>query len=657
MAKIPVTRFRATGLKKHQSVFLEHLYSVGEFHVDEEVFDGSSAVVSEFDLAQLDYLIGFLSKRNPGVAEGSLLTGGRLVFSEEDAKARADAFRPKLAGLVRSIEVAQETLVRAENEMKKLEEMRSALLPWKDYMGASGSLDGVDSYVGSVSPDLYEALQVAEADALFVMRQIGVAPDGSVLVSIAAYQSGRDQVRGLLGSGFAAAPFQKFKEIEGDSPAEKIASIDARIHSLEEDVVRANAVFLEADPYLEDAKILHEFTRFSADRDAVLGGVYSSEAVFVLEGWGAPDDVSALSKWSQKAFVGGVDVSLLGGDEVSADVVEPALVKNNWLVRPFEVLTNMFGAPTKKDIDPAPFMWIFYLIFFGICLSDVGYGLLLVLTGGGLLTFGTYDQDTRDTLKFIFMCGIAATLGGVALGGYFGMTIEQAPSFLVAPSGDRFIGQLLKPLEGSGPLDFLMFSLYVGMVQLLAGVLVEFYKKIQFGDYASAFLDSMAWFLFLVSLFGFALADQIGLPVEIMKWAAMGTAGVLVLTQGREQENILLKPLFGILGLYGVMNYVSDILSYSRLMALGLATGVIAFAMNTTAGVLFDMIGIPGISHLVAVVVLLFGHTLNFGLSMLGASIHSMRLQFIEFFGRFYTGGGELFKPFARKMNYLFFRS
>ena len=129
-----------------------------------------------------------------------------------------------------------------------------------------------------------------------------------------------------------------------------------------------------------------------------------------------------------------------------------------------------------------------------------------------------------------------------------------------------------------------------------------------------------------------------------------------MITQSRDQKNWLLKPIFGLLGLYNVTGYLSDLLSYSRIMALGLATGVIGYAMNLTAGIFGEMMPHPAIGAVVAVTIILFGHTLNFSLSLLGAFIHSGRLQFIEFFGKFYTSGGHPFTPFRRTNKYLFIK-
>jgi len=184
-------------------------------------------------------------------------------------------------------------------------------------------------------------------------------------------------------------------------------------------------------------------------------------------------------------------------------------------------------------------------------------------------------------------------------------------------------------------------------------------KGITNKDWGLAICDGFGWFytlvmmgIWIMSLQGIILPEQ----SEIIKWMLLGGVGFLVLTLGRKKKNPILKLLFGVLGLYGAMDFVSNILSYSRLMALGLATGIIGAAMNMTAQVLNEMV--PGIFGIIIMIgFMLFGHSLNFGLSSLGAYVHSLRLQFIEFFGIFYAGGGRIFRPFMRAKKYLLFRS
>ena len=218
-----------------------------------------------------------------------------------------------------------------------------------------------------------------------------------------------------------------------------------------------------------------------------------------------------------------------------------------------------------------------------------------------------------------------------------------------------FKGQILNPAAGSGPLIFLVLALVLGIVQVLIGKGIDGWWKIKQKQYLDAVLDSFLWIYFLLAIIGFGLASSGALiPLEyagILKWCVIGGVIAMILTQGRKQKGIPAKFGIGVLSLYGLVGYLGDILSYSRIMARGLGTGIIAFAMNIIAALAYDLI--PYVGIVVAIIVLILGHTMNLVLSALGAFIHSARLQFVEFFSKFMEGGGIGFKPFKRTCKYI----
>ena len=244
-------------------------------------------------------------------------------------------------------------------------------------------------------------------------------------------------------------------------------------------------------------------------------------------------------------------------------------------------------------------------------------------------------------------------VAGYFFGGYFGLTVEQAPGFMI--ENGAFKGQILNPAAGSGPLIFLVLALVLGIVQVLIGKAIDGWWKIKQKQYLDAVLDSFLWIYFLVAIMSYGLAASGALiPIEyagILKWCVLIGVAAMILTQGRKQKGIAGKVGIGVLSLYGLVGYLGDILSYSRIMALGLGTGIIAFAMNIIAALAYDLI--PYVGIVVAILVLIVGHTMNLVLSALGAFIHSARLQFVEFFSKFMEGGGVGFKPFKRTCKYI----
>lgn len=244
------------------------------------------------------------------------------------------------------------------------------------------------------------------------------------------------------------------------------------------------------------------------------------------------------------------------------------------------------------------------------------------------------------------------------------MTADQAPSFLTyqktLESGEvikAFRWQVITPAQGSGPLIFLILAAILGYIQVVFGVILDGYWKIVQRKFMDAIFDSFLWvyFLIVIMLFGVShmgifMADHAGTITYLVYFGV----GALILTQGRKQKNIILKFLSGVLSLYGLVGYFADVLSYSRLMALGLGTGIIGFAFNTIGGLVGN---IPIVGIVFAIIVILIGHLLNIAISTLGAFIHSSRLQFVEFFGKFMEGGGRSFTPFRKACKYILITS
>jgi V/A-type H+-transporting ATPase subunit I len=453
----------------------------------------------------------------------------------------------------------------------------------------------------------------------------------------------------------------EFDEFINQKPREIYRGLEREELHLQKTQENLQTKSVDLSVHLIDLRILYDYHSWGKKKNDLQHKILQTKNIFAFEAWMPERDFDHLGKWIADIFVGEVafeKASLEEGEEA------PVFIQNKTGLASYEPITEMFGTPGNKDIDPTSYLAPFFFVFFGLCLSDVGYGGILTLVAAFFLLFGTFSHAAKDGIRLLLFCGIGAFLGGIFVGGYFGMTPEQAPNFLLSADyvagiegALPFKGQFLDPMKGQGPINFLILAMALGVIQLLTGVFLDFVRKLKNKEYIAAFCDPLAWFYFLIALIGFAIADKVGFSKELFKNLAISGAVILILTQGRDQKNWFLKPISGVLGLYNVTGYVSDLLSYSRIMALGMATGVIGFAMNLTAGILGEMMPHPILGFIVAVAFLLFGHSLNFALSLLGAFVHSGRLQFIEFFGKFFEGGGRKFKPFAREKKYLFFRT
>jgi V/A-type H+-transporting ATPase subunit I len=285
-------------------------------------------------------------------------------------------------------------------------------------------------------------------------------------------------------------------------------------------------------------------------------------------------------------------------------------------------------------------MSLFYVVIFGLMFADVGYGLLTVLACfGGVALLKPREGMKRFLLMFGY-CGISCIAMGVVFGGYFG----DFPSALMENMFGVTIAEValwFNPV--AEPLTFLVVALAAGAIHLIGGMAVQFYVLCKRGQVFAAIFDIGSWWVLFAGIGVFVLAG----PTPGFIVAGTGAA-MLILTQGRHEKNVVMKFLKGLYAIYGIINYVSDLLSYCRILALGLAASVIAEVFN----LLSMMAGPTVVGYVMMVVVFCIGHALNLAINLLGTFVHTSRLQYIEFFGKFFEDGGQKFEPMAPSAKY-----
>jgi len=328
----------------------------------------------------------------------------------------------------------------------------------------------------------------------------------------------------------------------------------------------------------------------------------------------------------------------------------PVAFQNTAFITPFEAVTDIFGKPKYDELDPTPVLSIFFLVAFGLALTDAGYGLVMMAVTFAAERFFNLKLPMRKMVRLLFYAGFSTTILGALTGGWFGLVLEDLPPNALVNALLKI--KLLDPL--SSPITLLMVAFTLGVVQLLFAWGVNAYDLWNKGDKSSALLDAVAWITMVMSVLVWTAGKQGVIPAhigELALWFMAANALVLIASQGREHKNPLLRLGSGVLSLYGLVSFLSDVLSYSRLLALGLATGIIGLVVNLIAGMVTEMIPVVGV--VIAIVVLLGGHLFNLGINTLGAFIHAGRLQFVEFFPKFMEGGGVPFKPLGRVSKYV----
>lgn len=433
---------------------------------------------------------------------------------------------------------------------------------------------------------------------------------------------------------------------------EVLEKIDGELTGIKEE--RAN--LLEKAKALldkrEKAFILYDyFSNLKKRESAEENFSYTAEA-FIIEGWARSIDAGAIEREINSRFK---NAHVIVSEPAKTDKI-PVDLENKKVFQPFEFVTKIYGLPAYNEVDPTPFLAPFFFLFFGLCMSDAGYGLIIcVLSWFALKRFRLGPQAQRF-FKLFFYCGVSTIIIGILTGSWFGNIIDimadKAGGAFLSIRGikDRLV--ILDPQKE--PMKLLIIALFLGVIQVWFGYLIAIYGNLKNKRFLDAALDQGSTLLFLFGFTGailtfFGAVDKSFLPAFI-KLLVFGSL-CIILTQGRSNPGVGSKLFFGIYSLYNAFSgYISDILSYSRLWALGLVTGVMASTCNLMAFMIGGLVPYVGILFVVAILV--FGHLITLLMNLLGAFVHPVRLQFVEFFSKFFRGGGRPFRPFRIETRY-----
>lgn len=381
---------------------------------------------------------------------------------------------------------------------------------------------------------------------------------------------------------------------------------------------------------LQDFENAHDLLLYEEQKNQVNQFLYQRKYFIYLEAYVPEEAEDVVSQVLKQNFT----VSFMF-EEIKASKDYPIAFQNHPWVEPYESITEMFSMPHAKEIDPTPALAPFYFLFFGLMFSDLAYGLLLSACTAFMVWGLKVKGGMRKMCLMLFQCGFSAAFWGLLFGGFFGNLLDA----ITGQSG------FFPPLwfnPTTQPMEMIVLSVAVGIVHLVAGLLLKMKILWATGQKKEALLDIFPWCLILLGIPWFVLQKTKFLPLpESVAWLPLLTGVLLLLLfAGRESKNPLLRLVKGLGALYGATGYLSDLMSYTRILALCLATSVIAMVVNNI-GV---MGGFTVHGFVMFVLIGLLGHGLNFALSVLGAYVHSTRLQFVEFFGKFYEGGGRTYK-------------
>lgn len=388
-------------------------------------------------------------------------------------------------------------------------------------------------------------------------------------------------------------------------------------------------------------QILHDHYENLLNREQAKSTAPATEQTVVLEGWVKKDNFPRLKK-----IVSGFDASSLNTFEPAEDEEIPVEIENKNYVRPFESITRLYGMPQYSNIDPTMFLAPFFAVFFALCLTDAAYGLFIIFFAIWLIR--KIQADKKMMWMFV-ICSTATVVAGAITGGWFGDAVQQ---FIPSLKPLRAKVMWFDPLEN--PMMFFKLSLALGYCQVIFGICVALGHNLKRRLYTAAVFDQMTWLVMLNSLALFGLAKAGVIPSGLAGiFGPIAVIPALAIVLFSERGGGWGQRLgMGAYNLFSTVFFVGDILSYARLMALGMVTAGFGMAINVIVAMVAK-IEIPVLGIVLAAIIFIGGHLFNAGMSVLSAFVHTLRLQFVEFFPKFFVGGGRTFEPLNKKYRHI----
>lgn len=652
MAITKMKRLEIVGLNSERKRLIEYLQRCGVVDISDSREDGLKARETATVISQLDQYMSSASEALDILRPYVVAKGGMFYKRQEiDAKnyTATSGEMAEMTALVSEVVKIRKQREKYKDDIASNEATLNSLSPYMtlDVPLETKRAGAVIVKIGTLDGEwdeerLWKEFNDAEIEDVYF--EILSKSKQQTAVFVMYHSESAQRVDAVLASINLLSPQVA---TAGETPSRYAQKLKALSESLRQEDLKCEQRLKELAASKDKIELFYDKLSLRREKYNTLSRIGITENAFFISGY-IPEKVSEkLLLELDKQF------------ELSAEIIEPTededvpkVFENNALVTPVEGITSDYSMPSSHDIDPNPIMAFFYYFFFGMMFSDAGYGLLLMIVCG-LLGFGNFlEKEKRRAYKMFFFCGVSTTFWGIMYGSFFGDMIATI-SKTFGDGTVAFTPILMDPVKK--PLELLIMSVGFGLVHILTAIAVKFYMTWRDGDKFAAICDSGFWFLLLFSIAIFAAGMALGIDIvgTVGMYLLIASAAGLVLTQGRNQKNPIMKFFGGILSLYDITSYVGDILSYSRLMALGLATGVIASVIN----VLGSLGGNSVVGLIAFIVISIFGHALNFAINMLGAYVHTNRLQYVEFYQKFYEGGGRRYKPFGFNTKYYKFKN
>ncbi|MDY6796463.1 MAG: V-type ATP synthase subunit I [Actinomycetota bacterium] len=651
-----VARMKKVDIYAHGSLrhrLIEALHDQGKLHVDnlherisdecpglleEEVLDNRELTVQISKAAFLDKFMDEHATEKPGFIQ-SLFKEKFEVTSEEYYSVQESLDFEVLYKQCESLDAGlfrvRERLKHIGDLGKELEHWRAMTLPLKEVTSTRATWIVLGKVPVRKVDDLRHALD--EATPLVHLSEISVDVLNARIM-VVCHREASEEVEEIL----SAYDFNPVELVEVDRlPAEEIAALEEEEKGLREEEEGYLAKAEELSLMRPRVVLYHEYLVNERSKREVVSEFAHTESAFAVEGWIKESDQEAVRELLDS--VSGELVEAEFSDPLPDEKPPTATEQPTWR-RPVWLLTRLYGYPDYREFDPTLAITPFFILFFGMCLGDFGYGVALCLICWQLRKRLVVSPKVKEFLKLLIYVGIATSVFGILGGSYFGIEFESLPGFL------QKIAVLL-PIESEelsvgSPYPFLLLALALGVFQLMVGYVMELVDNVRNGRVMDAIYDQVSMLGLVIGL-GVLVVGKV-LEIGAITWIGLVFVVVSVLltiaTGGRESESIFGRVANGVFALYSnITGFFGDTLSYVRLFALGMATMLVAMVVNEIGK---QLLGIPVLGYVLLAMIVVGGHTFNLGISFIGAFVHPLRLQYVEFFSKFYDNGAKPYDPF-----------
>ncbi len=643
-----VTRMKKAYLVAHQSLkeeLIEVLQEEGLLHIEnlkENLAETELASLASEFTPQLDNLELLLSEiqfvldiieefkeTKKGIVEGLLKK--RIAINRLDFDTVED--RIDFRSVYQRCEELDIKFRQLEHRFVNLNTLITNLQPWQSFKIPLSQINETDYMVFAIGKLPYANLLSLQDEwerefPVSIFELISKDAQSAYLFLIFLKEQKEEVNQVLQKHGYVPVNFGELNGI----PQQEIMELKKEVVHIQKEKEKVIEKIREIGSLEPELLTLHDFVENKFKKAAVVKNFVHTDQTFMLEAWVQADREVELSKQLSELSS---EVELTALDP-EPDEEPPVILKNSNIVQPFEVLTRLYGLPDYREMDPTPLMAPFFFLFFGLCIGDFGYGVVLALISWLATKKLQLGEGGRKFFYLLAYGGISSMIVGIFTGGYFGIEAEKLPAFLQALI-------ILNPLKEA--FTFLIVTVALGVIHVCFGIIVEFIDRTRQGAFKDALYDQGTTLFLLIFLIAYAVAR-----ISIFGWLALASAAAVVLFHGRGSKSIIGRLGLGLYKLYGMSSFIGDFLSYARLMALGLATVLIGWVVNMMGS---KLLGVPFLGPLLMIVILLGGHFINLVINLLSAFVHPLRLQYVEFFKQFYSDGGGKFVPFMIETKHL----